>query len=191
MNTGATLWLSNNPQANGFYMDPPWIPGVGIENDVVQIHPGFGTPVNLYNDLFTDAAINWIIRNPADFTYLLWAKLGETFAPITVEAARSPVQISGFVDLGVVITHYLVLVLAIFGAVIWAWSRPKIWRSPSLVFWSGLLLIVATMPFHGSARYQSAFMPMILLFAIAGAQAIWLRWRTRSPERYDYSAEPR
>lgn len=182
LNSGATLWLSNNPEATGLYMDPPWIPGVGIENDIVQVHPSFGTPVNLYNDLFTQAAINWIIRNPADFTYLLWAKLGETFAPISVEAARSPIQVSGLIDLVVPLTHFAVLLLALFGVTVWAWSRPKIWSSPSLVFWSGMALIVATMPFHGSARYQSAFMPMILLFAVAGGQALWLRWRTRSSQ---------
>lgn len=179
LNTGATLWLSNNPEANGLYMDPPWIPGIGRENDIVQVHPGFDTPVNLYNDLFTSAAINWILRNSADFTYLLWTKLGETFAPITVEAARSPVQIPELLNLAVSTSHYLVLMLSLFGVFVWAWVRPRFWRAPSLIFWTGFLLILATMPFHGSARYQSAFMPMILLFAVAGGQAIWLRWCQR------------
>ena len=179
LNTGATLWLSNNPEAKGLYMDPPWIPGVGLDNNVVQIHPSFGVPVNLYNDLFTSAAVNWIIRNPADFIDLLWVKLGYTWGPPTLAASSSPAQVPEWLYPLISIGHYLVIVLAVIAAVIWAWSRPKIWRAPALVFWSGLVLIIATMPFHGSPRYQSAFMPMVLLFAVAGAQVIWLRVRGR------------
>jgi hypothetical protein len=179
LNTGATLWLSNNPEANGFYMDPPWIPGVGLDNDVVQIHPSFGVPVNLYNHLFTSAAMNWITRNPGDFINLLWVKLGFTWGPPTLAASSSPVQVPEWLYPLISVGHYLVVGLAIVAAVIWAWSRPKIWQAPAIVFWSGLVLIVATMPFHGSPRYQSAFMPLVLLFAVAGVQAIWLRLRGR------------
>jgi len=158
-NAGRTLWLANNPLADGYYIFADKEPA---GKAFIASH-GFTERVAQADDferdrLFRNLALLWIRENPRQFLILCLKKLNNAFGffprAVTFEGSRTT-QVVHLLSYGVIAPFALAgIVLSL-----------RCWRSCSLLYTVLVSYVAMVLIFYGTPRFTVIVMPVLMLFA--------------------------
>jgi hypothetical protein len=176
-NTGPTLWWSNNPLADGYFVDPD---DTAAGRSFIARH-GASQAMRDPNPFVRDAAqrrlaLAWIRENPGDFLVLVLRKLWNAYGPTPHAAVLSQ---SPFAQLLQLVTWGALLPAALAGIVL---ARHR-WRAALPLHLVLLASLLATVVFYGTPRFTLPIAPYLLVFAGYSLQsaACQLRGALRRP----------
>lgn len=166
-NGGANLWMGNNPQSNGGYMD---LPNITFENEVLR------------DQYFKKEAINFIIQNPISYFKLMIKRAVTTYKSETI----------GVVWNGALekqLSHTNILILKLISTIFW-WGvaitsllgiydllKKKILSWHHSLFAVSAFFFVFPLLTVAQDRYHLPINPFLAIFA---AYAIEQRFNTRT-----------
>jgi 4-amino-4-deoxy-L-arabinose transferase-like glycosyltransferase len=175
-NGGPTLWWSNNPLADGYFVDPDdtaagsaFIDRHGLESAAL----GTRDPV-VRDRADRQLAWAWIRENPGAFVALAGRKLWNAFGPLPRSALFSREELAARVQ-----ALFYGALLPLIAAGLWL-SRHR-WREAMPLYLAVGSYVAMTVVFYGTPRFTLVVMPYLLAFAGLAAAAAWRwsRWRRR------------
>ncbi|MBN1256810.1 MAG: hypothetical protein JXA52_03805, partial [Planctomycetes bacterium] len=124
------------------------------------------------------AAIEWIIDNPAQFLRLSFKKFLRTWSPLpNYEQAQSlPHQLALFCS------YVPVMLLAFYGL----WRTRRHWRYAWLPLVPVITIALLHMVVMGSIRYRLPAMACIIIFSGKGLSSLTRRWIDGANDRASY-----
>lgn len=180
VNFGTNLWMGNNPQSNGGYME---LPAIAFTNEVER------------DQYFKNEAIEFIKANPLQYLNLAVRRAVITFDRETIGVAwnepalRRLVSERGLMGVKVASTAYwwLVLAAAICGVAVLLWRKKSNVLHPLIVV-SGLFFIVPILTV-GQDRYHMPLIPFLAIFAAVALESAW-KWFVTKRNREFVPEEP-
>ena len=179
-NGGPTFWWSNNPLADGYFVDPDNTP---IGSAFIDRH-GLEAASEARDPFVRDRADrqlawDWIRENPGAFAALAGRKLWNAFGPLPQAALFSRQVLAARVQ---ALTYGALLPFIVAGL----WLSRRRWRQAVPFYLVVGSYAAMTVVFYGTPRFTLVVMPYLLAFAgLAAAAALsrWLQWRqsTGSP----------
>jgi len=175
-NGGPTLWWSNNPLADGYFVDPD---NTAAGRDFIKRH-GLAAAALQSSDPFVrshadrELALAWVRENPGAFARLAGRKLWNAFGPVpraalfTRSAAAARVQEIAF---------GAVLPLVVAGL----WRSRRRWRAAMPLYLVLASYAGMTVVFYGTPRFTVLVMPFMLAFAGLAVADAAARWRPPAP----------
>jgi 4-amino-4-deoxy-L-arabinose transferase-like glycosyltransferase len=170
-NGGPTLWWSNNPLADGYFVDPD---DTAVGRAFIARHH-LTAPAIAARDPFVrgradrELALAWIRENPGSFLALAGRKLWNAFGPLPHAALFSrqalPARVQALV--------YGAL-LPLFAAGLWLARRR--WRQAMPLYLVVGSYTVMTIVFYGTPRFTLVIMPYLMAFAGLALAAAASRW---------------
>jgi hypothetical protein len=170
-NAGPTLWWSNNPLADGYFVDPD---DTAAGRSFIARH-GLARAMRDPNPFVRDAAqrrlaFAWIRENPGDFGVLVLRKLWNAYGPTPHAAVLSQ---SSFAQVLQLITWSALLPAALAGI---ALSRRR-WRAALPLYLVLAASVLTTVVFYGTPRFTLPVAPYLLVFAGYSLHAAALQLR--------------
>lgn len=158
-NAGRTLWLANNPLADGYYIFADQEP----EGKAFIAAHGYTERLAQANEfeadrLFRELALLWIRENPGRFLVLCAKKLDNAFGlfPRAVTMEGSP---------GVRAVHILTYgTIAPFALLGMVWTR-RHWRACLPLYLVLVSYVMMVLIFYGTPRFTIIVMPVLIVFA--------------------------
>lgn len=157
-NGGYTFYGANNANAFGGHYErfPPKIPGLSEIDEQSEYYR---------------RAFAWIASDPGKFTWLVGQKYMRLLSPLSIASSPQDAAIPGAWLVRIVYGGFL-LTVALGAAV-----SLRRWREYFLFYALMLNVLVSTGLFYGDVRYTLPMVPALLVFAVAGGQALIQRWR--------------
>jgi 4-amino-4-deoxy-L-arabinose transferase-like glycosyltransferase len=154
-NGGVTLWASNNPLANGGWIEPSPLTWQG-PNPPADLRgwPELTAPES--EARFRAEATKWILEHPAEFVSLMPKKLVRAWSLNIGNEAR-PVALPKTVY----VAYSLFLILCLFGFIL-SFSQ---WRDMLVLYLLMADSTVSTVVFYGSTRISVALVLALVIFA--------------------------
>ncbi|MBV8202747.1 MAG: glycosyltransferase family 39 protein [Acidobacteria bacterium] len=176
-NGGPTLWWSNNPLADGYFVDPDNTPA---GNAFIDRHGLESAALETRDPAVRDRADRqlawaWIRENPRAFVRLAGRKLWNAFGPLPRAELFSRDELAARVQ-ALVYGSLLPLI----GAGLWL-SRRCLRQAMPLYLTIGSYAAM-TVIFYGTPRFTLVVMPYLLAFAGLAVGAAW-RWSCRRKRR--------
>jgi 4-amino-4-deoxy-L-arabinose transferase-like glycosyltransferase len=170
-NGGPTLWWSNNPLANGYFVDPDNTPA---GRAFIERHHLQGPAIAARDPFVRDRAdrqlaLAWIRENPGSFVVLAGRKLWNAFGPLP----RAELFRRETLAAGVQAFAYGVLLPLIAAGV---WLSRRRWRQAMPFYLVVGSYAAMTVVFYGTPRFTLVVMPYLVAFAglaLATAAARW------------------
>ena len=167
VNFGTNLWMGNNPQSNGGYME---LPDIQFANEVER------------DQYFKKEAVEFIKANPMQYLKLAVRRVLITYDRETIGVAwnepalRKLVGDRGLMVIKAVSTAYwwLVLTLAVCGVAVLLWRKKANLLHP-LVVVSAFFFVVPILTV-GQDRYHMPLNPFLAMFAAVALDAAWKRF---------------
>jgi len=174
-NAGHTLWFSNNPEADGYFVDPRKDPSAIAFIEAHGKTEALKTDNALELDaIYAELALAWIREHPRDFLVLCGKKLANAYGPLpraeVFEGNRSAKVVH-------VVTFASVIPLAIAGMVM---ARRR-WRELLPLYLLIASHAVMVLIFYGTPRFTVIVMPALLVFACVPLIEIAARLGAASP----------
>jgi 4-amino-4-deoxy-L-arabinose transferase-like glycosyltransferase len=172
-NFGPNLWMGNNPDSNGGYMQMPNATYDSEKDRAKQLK---------------DEAINFIVENPDQYAVLALKRLAITFSRETIGVAWNRVSLNqsisdkgiALLKMGSTIYWYFALILGIGGLLLYLFIQK--WSAvlfPPLVI-AGYLASIPLLTV-GQDRYHMPLIPFIACFSAYALQLAHKQWRNRQP----------
>ena len=176
-NAGHTLWFSNNPEADGYFIDPR------REAAAIAFIEAHGQTEALATDdaltrdrIYRDLALAWIRENPRAFLVLCGQKLANAYGPLpraeVFEGNRSAKIVH-------VLTFASVIPLAAIGMLL---ARRR-WRELAVLYVLVACHVLMVLIFYGTPRFTVIIMPALLVFASVPLLEIAARLRFATPSQ--------
>ena len=170
-NAGPTFWWSNNPLADGYFVDPD---DTAAGRRFIARH-GLARAMRDPNPFVRDAAqrrlaFAWIRENPGDFAVLVLRKLWNAYGPTPHAAVLSQSSLAQVLQL---ITWSALLPAALAGI---ALSRRR-WRAALPLYLVLAASVLTTVVFYGTPRFTLPVAPYLLVFAGYSLHAAALQLR--------------
>ena len=165
-NAGHTLWFSNNPEADGYFIDPRRAPSAITFIEAQGKTEALKSADPIARDrIYAGLALAWIREDPARFLRLCGQKLANAYGP-TPRAevfGKNPGSIALHV-----LTFASIMPLAFAGMAL-AWRR---WRELLPVYLLVACHTAMTLIFYGTPRFTVIIMPALLVFACVPVIAV-------------------
>jgi 4-amino-4-deoxy-L-arabinose transferase-like glycosyltransferase len=169
-NGGPTLWWSNNPLADGYFVDPDH---TAAGRDFIERH-GVAPAALQSRDPFLRSradrqlALAWIRENPGAFLQLAGRKLWNAFGLAPRAAVFDRLRFAGWLY---AVSYGGLLPLILAGI----WRSRRAWRAAMPFYVLLAASIAMTVACYGSPRFTLLVMPFLLIFAGAAvaAPAAW------------------
>jgi 4-amino-4-deoxy-L-arabinose transferase-like glycosyltransferase len=172
-NGGPTLWWSNNPLADGYFVDPDdsaagsaFIDRHGLEAASAARDP------EVRDRADRQLAWDWIRENPGAFTALAGRKLWNAFGPLPRAALFSREALAARVQ---ALVYGALLPLIAAGI----WLSRRRWRQAMPLYLVVGSYAAMTVAFYGTPRFTLVVMPYLLAFAGLAVAALARRRRWR------------
>ncbi len=164
-NGGATLWWSNNPIADGYFVDPD---ATAAGRDFIARH-GLTAAARTADPFERDRvdrrmALAWMRENPRAFLRLAARKLWNAYGPLPRAAVFERDPLARRMQL----LSYGAILLPALGGLLWSLGRWRRYMIIYLVLASHAAMTVAT---YGTPRFTLAVVPYLLVFAAAALLA--------------------
>ncbi len=184
-NGGPTLWWSNNPLADGYFVDPA---NTAAGDAFIDRH-GLESAAEARDPVVRDRADrqlawDWIRENPGAFAALAGRKLWNAFGPLPRSELLSRQELAALVQAFV----YGAL-LPLMAAGLWL-SRRR-WRQAMPLYLAIGSYAAMTVVFYGTPRFTLVVMPYLLTFAGLAAAEIGSRWQAAWRRRLHPGSRPR
>ena len=172
-NGGPTLWWSNNPLADGYFVDPD---NTSAGRDFINRHGQAAAALESRDPLVRDhadrdLALAWVHEHPGAFVRLVGQKLWNAFGPLPRTALFTRDAVAARVQ---AIAYGVVLPLVLAGL----WQSRRRCREAMPLYLVLASYIAMTVVFYGTPRFTLLVMPFMLAFAglaLADAAARWDR----------------
>ena len=167
VNFGANLWMGNNPQSDGSYME---LPNIAFTNEVER------------DKYFKKEAVEFIKANPLRYIKLSMRRAVITYDRETIGVAwneptlRKQVGDHGMMVFKAVSSAYwwVMLVIAICGVAVLMWRKKTNLVHP-LVVVSGFFFVVPILTV-GQDRYHMPLNPFLAMFAALALSVAWSKF---------------
>jgi 4-amino-4-deoxy-L-arabinose transferase-like glycosyltransferase len=168
-NGGPTLWWSNNPLADGYFVDPD---NTAAGRDFINRHGQAAAALKSRDPMVRDhadrdLALTWVHEHPGAFVRLVGQKLWNAFGPLPRTALFTRDAVAARVQ---AIAYGIVLPLVVAGL----WQSRRRWREAMPLYLVLASYTAMTVVFYGTPRFTLLVMPFMLAFAglaLAGAAA--------------------
>ena len=158
-NAGHTLWFSNNPEADGYFVDPRRAPSAIAFIDAHGKTEALKTTDALERDrIYAELALAWIREHPGRFLVLCGQKLANAYGPLPQAEVFEGNRAAKIVH---VATFASVIPLALVGMVM---ARRR-WRELLPLYLLVACHAVMVLIFYGTPRFTVIIMPALLVFA--------------------------
>ena len=173
-NSGPTLWWSNNPLADGYFVDPEH---TAAGNAFIDRHGREAAGLAARDPFVRDRADRrlawaWIRENPGAFAALAGKKLWNAFGPLPRSALLSRQEVAALVQ---ALAYGALLPLIAAGL----WLSRRRWREAMPLYLPVGSYAAMTVVFYGTPRFTLAVMPYMLVFAGLASAAAGSRWSWR------------
>jgi 4-amino-4-deoxy-L-arabinose transferase-like glycosyltransferase len=159
---GRTLWVANNPSADGYFNSPQ----ASVEGRAFITSHGFKERLERANffeqdRLCRDLALIWIRENPGQFAILCLKKLNNAFG--LFPRARV-LELDSRARWAHLLTYGFVALFALVGLI----ASRRCWRSCSLLYLVLLSYGMMVVAFYGTPRFTLLVVPVLIIFASHG-----------------------
>lgn len=165
-NGGPTLWWSNNPLADGYFVDPDrtaagrdFIARHGLAPAALQSRDPF-----LRSRADRQLALAWMRENPGAFLQLAGRKLWNAFGVVPRAEAFAHLRLAAWLH---ALSYGGLLPLIGFGV----WRSRRAWRAAIPCYLLLAASVAMTVICYGSPRFTLLVMPFLLIFAGAAVAA--------------------
>jgi 4-amino-4-deoxy-L-arabinose transferase-like glycosyltransferase len=170
-NGGPTLWWSNNPLADGYFVDPDNTPA---GRAFIERHHLAGPAIAARDPQVRDRAdrelaLAWIRENPGSFVALAGRKLWNAFGPLPRAALFSRERLAAGVQ---ALAYGAMLPLIAAGL----WLARRRWRRALPLYLEIGSYAAMTVVFYGTPRFTLVVMPYLAAFAGLALAAAAARW---------------
>jgi 4-amino-4-deoxy-L-arabinose transferase-like glycosyltransferase len=158
-NGGPTLWWSNNPLADGYFVDPDETPA----GRAFIAHHGMAAAAAARDPFVRgradrELAVDWIREHPGAFVALAGRKLWNAWSPLPHAALFSREPAAARVQ---ALTFGLLLPFIAAGL----WLARRRWRQAMPLYLAVASYAVMTVVFYGTPRFTLVIVPELLVFA--------------------------
>lgn len=172
-NAGHTLWWSNNPLANGYFVPPDDSSEVREfikQHGKDEILEGskreeFDVRSSITDSVYRDLALTWIRENPLDYLKLCLKKMNNAFSPMPHSHSLSTSRVA---RLAYGLSYGMMVPFILIGL----WRSKETWQACIPMYLVILSYCVMVLIYYGTPRFTLIVMPLLCVFAALGVARV-------------------